>query len=162
MTGYWEKSGQTNERTDGRTNMGQSIGPTSKVGGSKNDDGKRISFWTKYFDYHCRHPQWQTVTVTSRLSVFFPSSFFWNNVLDILSRWLKILNSANFLHWNSENSKWRRIVYTEWPCQSQSKHEKSKFHSAVSLFSWVPHTHSIALINSIHTNNRYKASALST
>ena len=32
MTGYREKL-RTNERTD----MGQSIGPTSKVGGSKND-----------------------------------------------------------------------------------------------------------------------------
>ena len=34
MTGYREKL-RTNERTDGRTDMGQSIGPTSKVGGSK-------------------------------------------------------------------------------------------------------------------------------
>ena len=30
-----KSSGLTNERTNGRTDMGQSIGPTSKVGGSK-------------------------------------------------------------------------------------------------------------------------------
>ena len=42
MIGFREKlrtdgrtDGRTNERTDGRTDMGQSIGPTSKVGGSK-------------------------------------------------------------------------------------------------------------------------------
>ena len=39
MTDYWEKvrtdNEQTNERTNGRTDMGQSIGPTFKVGGSK-------------------------------------------------------------------------------------------------------------------------------
>ena len=39
MTGYRENvrtDERMNKRTDGRTDIGQSIGPTSKVGGSNN------------------------------------------------------------------------------------------------------------------------------
>ena len=45
MIGFREKlvtdkqtNGRTNERTDGRTYDSESIGPTSKVGGSKNTE----------------------------------------------------------------------------------------------------------------------------
>ena len=42
-----KKSGQTDERTDERTDMGQSIGPTSEVGGSKNQnqDYQSLGWW---------------------------------------------------------------------------------------------------------------------
>ena len=51
MTGYREKL-RTKERTDGRTDertdMGLSIGPTSKVGGSKNNE-KNLSHIARRF-----------------------------------------------------------------------------------------------------------------